>query len=100
MESDPKLAGFNLIQASYKQVRNHAIRAIRADLLDDLLSSVFTAAGCNILTTKITGDSIYLDWFPQWLLDLAQGGHGFDGMARLEDWLQESLQGVVEEWLE
>lgn len=27
MESDPKIAGFNLIQTSYKQVGNHAIRA-------------------------------------------------------------------------
>lgn len=25
--SDPKLAGFNLTQANYKQVTNHAIRA-------------------------------------------------------------------------
>ncbi|EAW20314.1 uncharacterized protein NFIA_099490 [Aspergillus fischeri NRRL 181] len=66
-----KLSGFNLIQRHYKQIRDHAIRA---DFI--IPKSTFTGKRPVIVRFHggglITGDSLLMEWFPTWLLQLAK----------------------------
>lgn len=62
------------------------------DVVPPYVSERFVEKAREVVKTKPGGDRI--------VLALREGGHGFDGMVRLEDWLQESLQGAVEAWLE
>ncbi|KAL3432674.1 Alpha/Beta hydrolase protein [Aspergillus tetrazonus] len=65
-----KIQGFNLIQETYKQVDYHPIRA-------DLLVPQTTYEGKRPIIARfhggglVMGDSLYMDWFPYWLSDLA-----------------------------
>ncbi|KAF7167263.1 hypothetical protein CNMCM5623_000625 [Aspergillus felis] len=71
VETYEKLAGFNLIQTHYKQIGDHAIRA---DFI--IPKSTFTGKRPVIVRFHggglITGDSLLMEWFPSWLLDLAK----------------------------
>ncbi|KAH1493747.1 hypothetical protein KXV92_006954 [Aspergillus fumigatus] len=66
-----KLSGFDLIQTHYKQIRDHAIRA---DFI--IPKSTFTGKRPVIVRFHggglITGDSLLMEWFPIWLLQLAK----------------------------
>ncbi|BDD60084.1 hypothetical protein MPDQ_005395 [Monascus purpureus] len=66
-----KLTGFDVVQSNYKTVDDHGIRA--DFLIPKVLPKgkrpviVFFHGGC-----LITGDSLFLNWFPQWVFDLSQ----------------------------
>ncbi|KAJ9246432.1 hypothetical protein DTO207G8_8970 [Paecilomyces variotii] len=65
-----KIANFHLIQLDYKQFGGHGIRA-------DILIPKAPFQGKRPVIARfhggglIAGDSMYLDWMPQWLLQLA-----------------------------
>ncbi|KAL5044849.1 hypothetical protein BDW71DRAFT_215473 [Aspergillus fruticulosus] len=65
-----KIQGFDLIQETYKYVGDHAIRA-------DILVPQTTYDGKRPTIARfhggglVMGDSLYMDWFPYWLSDLA-----------------------------
>ncbi|KAL4882512.1 Alpha/Beta hydrolase protein [Aspergillus karnatakaensis] len=65
-----KLAGFDLIQEHYKFVGDHGIRA-------DILVPQTNYSGPRPTIARFHGgglaiaDSLYMDWFPYWLSDLA-----------------------------
>ncbi|KAJ5814993.1 hypothetical protein N7474_006770 [Penicillium riverlandense] len=67
-----KFASFNIFQASYKQVDGHNIRA------DLIIPAMLPANGPRPVIARFhggglsRGDSLYADWFPLWLLELAQ----------------------------
>ncbi|OKL61364.1 hypothetical protein UA08_03814 [Talaromyces atroroseus] len=68
----PKFTKFNILQAPYKVVDGHEIRA-------DLIIPKSLPAGRKAPVIArfhgggmVRGDSIYADWFPQWLLDMAE----------------------------
>ncbi|RHZ52471.1 hypothetical protein CDV55_100351 [Aspergillus turcosus] len=71
VETHQKLAGFNLIQTHYKQIGDHAIRA-------DFIIPQSTFIGKRPVIVRfhggglITGDSLLMEWFPIWLLELAK----------------------------
>lgn len=84
-----KFNNFNIIQTIYKTVDGHDIRAdiLTPKSLDTTrknpviarfhgggLVCDFTPLHTNTFLTKIQsrGDSIYADWFPKWLLELAE----------------------------
>ncbi|RHZ49385.1 uncharacterized protein CDV56_103392 [Aspergillus thermomutatus] len=71
VETHEKLTGFNLIQTHYKQVGDHPIRA---DFI--IPPSTFTGKRPVIVRFHggglITGDSLLMEWFPIWLLQLAK----------------------------
>ncbi|KAE8405507.1 alpha/beta-hydrolase [Aspergillus pseudonomiae] len=66
-----KFADFNVIQATYKQVHGHDIRA------DVLVPKSLSARGPRPVIARFHGgglscaDSLYADWFPRWLLELS-----------------------------
>ncbi|KAF9894513.1 hypothetical protein FE257_006397 [Aspergillus nanangensis] len=66
-----KLAAFDLVQTPYKKVGDHEIRA-------DLIIPQSDFKGKRPVIVRfhggglITGDSLTMEWFPQWLIDLAQ----------------------------
>ncbi|KAF7588380.1 hypothetical protein BBP40_005773 [Aspergillus hancockii] len=66
----PKLAGFDLVQSHYKKIGDHEIRA-------DFIIPCSDFQGKRPLIVRfhggglITGDSLSMEWFPQWVLDLA-----------------------------
>ncbi|KAL5049328.1 hypothetical protein BDW71DRAFT_175675 [Aspergillus fruticulosus] len=66
----PKFQGFDLIQATYKQVGDHAIRV-------DILVPQTPANGKRPTIVRFHGgglimaDSLFIDFWPQWLSDLA-----------------------------
>ncbi|CEJ62884.1 hypothetical protein POX_c04617 [Penicillium oxalicum] len=68
--SDPKLNGFDIIQTNYKSVGNHGIRT-------DILIPQTEYAGARPLIVRVhggglmMGDSLYMDWWPHWVSDLA-----------------------------
>ncbi|KAE8389488.1 Alpha/Beta hydrolase protein [Aspergillus alliaceus] len=68
--SDPKLEGFDVLQATYKQIGDHGIRA---DIL--IPRAPFTGKRPVIVRTHcgalVTGDSLDLFFWPHWLSDLA-----------------------------
>ncbi|CEL10548.1 hypothetical protein ASPCAL13665 [Aspergillus calidoustus] len=65
-----KIQGFDLIQETYKYVGDHAIRA-------DILVPQTNYTGKRPAIARfhggglVMGDSLYMDWFPYWLSDLA-----------------------------
>ncbi|KAL6232827.1 hypothetical protein BDW75DRAFT_216715 [Aspergillus navahoensis] len=65
-----KIQGFDLIQETYKYVGDHAIRA-------DILVPQTTYDGKRPTIARFhggglaMGDSLYMDWYPYWLSDLA-----------------------------
>ncbi|KNG88696.1 hypothetical protein ANOM_003119 [Aspergillus nomiae NRRL 13137] len=69
--SHEKLVEFDLVQTHYKKVGNHGIRA-------DFIIPHAECTGKRPVIVRfhggglITGDSLSMDWFPQWLLDLAK----------------------------
>ncbi|RLL96980.1 hypothetical protein CFD26_106778 [Aspergillus turcosus] len=71
VETHQKLAGFNLIQTHYKQIGDHAIRA-------DFIIPQSTFIGKRPVIVRfhggglITGDSLLMEWFPIWLIELAK----------------------------
>ncbi|GFF26437.1 probable carboxylesterase 6 [Aspergillus udagawae] len=71
VETNEKLAGFNLIQTHYKQIGDHAIRA---DFI--IPKSTFTGKRPVIVRFHggglVTGDSLLMEWLPIWLLQLAK----------------------------
>ena len=89
--SDPKLNGFDIIQTNYKHIGGHGIRA---DILipqteyagsrpliirihgGGLVSQSTTAqpppnAAARLINFQMMGDSLYMDWWPHWISDLA-----------------------------
>ncbi|KAK1140045.1 hypothetical protein N8T08_010955 [Aspergillus melleus] len=66
-----KFANFSVIQSSYKRVGNH-------DIGVDMITPRTLPAGKRPIIARfhggglVTGDSLYEDWFPKWLLDLAE----------------------------
>ncbi|KAE8152248.1 Alpha/Beta hydrolase protein [Aspergillus avenaceus] len=71
MASHPKLAGFDLVQTHYKKVDDHEIRA------DFILPQTEFHGKRPVIVHfhgggLITGDSLSMEWFPLWLLDLAK----------------------------
>ncbi|KAE8386365.1 hypothetical protein ETB97_011581 [Aspergillus alliaceus] len=69
--SHEKLVGFDVLQTSYKKIGDHEIRA-------DFVIPHSEASGKRPLIVRfhggglITGDSLCMEWFPHWLLDLAK----------------------------
>ncbi|KAE8335721.1 hypothetical protein BDV24DRAFT_179091 [Aspergillus arachidicola] len=69
--SHEKLVEFDLVQSHYKKVGDHEIRA-------DFIIPHAECTGKRPLIVRfhggclITGDSLSMEWFPQWLLDLAK----------------------------
>ncbi|KAE8375513.1 Alpha/Beta hydrolase protein [Aspergillus bertholletiae] len=69
--SHEKLVEFDLVQSHYKKVGDHEIRA-------DFIIPHAQCTGKRPLIVRfhggglITGDSLSMEWFPQWLLDLAK----------------------------
>ncbi|OJJ48723.1 hypothetical protein ASPZODRAFT_130840 [Penicilliopsis zonata CBS 506.65] len=69
--SEDKLAGFDLMQTNYKTVDEHAIRA-------DLIIPQKAGSGKRPVIVHfhggglVTGDSLFMDWVPRWLLELAK----------------------------
>ncbi|KAF7714867.1 Alpha/beta hydrolase fold-3 domain-containing protein [Penicillium ucsense] len=67
---DPKLDGFEIIQANYKHIGDHAIRT-------DILIPRTEHSGPRPLIVRVhggglmMGDSLYMDWWPHWVSDLA-----------------------------
>ncbi|KAL4995945.1 Alpha/Beta hydrolase protein [Aspergillus recurvatus] len=65
-----KIQGFDLIQETYKYVGDHAIHA-------DILVPRTSHYGKRPIIARfhggglVMGDSLYMDWFPYWLSDLA-----------------------------
>ncbi|OGE49603.1 hypothetical protein PENARI_c020G02223 [Penicillium arizonense] len=70
IQSHPKLAGLDLIQATYKKVGDHEIRT---DIL--IPQKPFTGKRPVILRFHggglVMGDSLYMDFWPWWLSDVA-----------------------------
>ncbi|KAE8143959.1 Alpha/Beta hydrolase protein [Aspergillus pseudotamarii] len=72
--SHQRLVEFDLVQSHYKKVGDHEIRA-------DFIIPHAECTGKRPLIVRfhggglITGDSLSMDWFPQWLLDLAKKHH-------------------------
>ncbi|RAL06088.1 uncharacterized protein BO80DRAFT_370477 [Aspergillus ibericus CBS 121593] len=66
-----RLAGFDLVQANYKTIGDHGIRA---DFL--IPQSNYTGKRPIIIRFHgggfITGDSLFMEWFPQYLFDIAK----------------------------
>ncbi|KAJ5377430.1 uncharacterized protein N7496_004839 [Penicillium cataractarum] len=68
--SDPKLNGFDIIQTNYKHIGDHGIRT-------DILIPQTEYAGSRPLIVRVhggglmMGDSLYMDWWPHWVSDLA-----------------------------
>ncbi|GKZ20244.1 hypothetical protein AbraIFM66951_001424 [Aspergillus brasiliensis] len=66
-----RLAGFDLVQTNYKTVGDHKIRA---DFI--IPQSNYTGKRPVILRFHgggfLTGDSLYFEWFPQYLFDIAK----------------------------
>ncbi|KAJ5864890.1 uncharacterized protein N7529_006806 [Penicillium soppii] len=68
--SHPKLAGLDLIQTTYKTVASHSIRT-------DILIPQNQHTGKRPIIIRfhggglVTADSLYMDFWPQWLTDLA-----------------------------
>ncbi|KAF3390209.1 hypothetical protein F1880_009192 [Penicillium rolfsii] len=68
--SNPKLNGFDIIQTNYKSIGDHGIRA-------DVLIPQTEYAGSRPVIVRIhggglmMGDSLYMDWWPHWISDLA-----------------------------
>ncbi|EEA19549.1 hypothetical protein TMatcc_009683 [Talaromyces marneffei ATCC 18224] len=66
-----KFANFNILQANYKVVDGHEIRA-------DLIIPKSLPAGKAPVIARfhggglVRGESLYEDWFPAWLLELAE----------------------------
>ncbi|KAI9373508.1 Alpha/Beta hydrolase protein [Aspergillus egyptiacus] len=69
--TDRKLQGFDLIQSTYKQVGHHGIRA-------DILVPQGPSSGKRPVILRfhggglVMGDSLFLDFWPEWLSDLAR----------------------------
>ncbi|KAE8350154.1 Alpha/Beta hydrolase protein [Aspergillus coremiiformis] len=69
--SHEKLVGFDLVQSNYKTIGDHNIRA-------DFVIPQTGFTGKRPLIVRfhggglITGDSLSMEWFPRWLLDLAK----------------------------
>ncbi|KAJ5692402.1 hypothetical protein N7462_001825 [Penicillium macrosclerotiorum] len=68
--SNPKLDGFEILQHNYKHIGDHGIRA---DIL--IPKTKYNGARPLIIRTHggalMMGDSLYMDWWPQWTSDLA-----------------------------
>ncbi|PWY90930.1 alpha/beta-hydrolase, partial [Aspergillus heteromorphus CBS 117.55] len=66
-----RLTGFDLVQADYKTVKGHGIRA---DFI--IPQSNYTGKRPVIIRFHgggfVTGDSLFWDWFPEYLFDLAK----------------------------
>ncbi|KAJ5336356.1 hypothetical protein MYU51_012285 [Penicillium brevicompactum] len=68
--TSPKLAGLDLVQATYKKVNDHEIRT-------DILIPQKAHAGKRPVIIRfhggglVTGDSLYMDWWSYWVSDLA-----------------------------
>ncbi|KAJ5108234.1 hypothetical protein N7456_004909 [Penicillium angulare] len=68
--SNTKLDGFEIVQHDYKHIGNHGIRV-------DILTPRTNYVGQRPLIVRVhggglmMGDSFYMDWWPQWLSDLA-----------------------------
>ncbi|KAF4961505.1 hypothetical protein F66182_18234, partial [Fusarium sp. NRRL 66182] len=66
-----KFANFNILQANYKVVDGHEIRA-------DLIIPKSLPAGKAPVIARfhggglVRGESLYEDWFPVWVLELAE----------------------------
>jgi acetyl esterase/lipase len=87
MSSHIKLSGFTVLQEHYKIVGTHKIRA---DIIipnspivwkrpviirfhgGSFASLQLLVSHQNEIPLQITGDSLIMQWFPQWLLDIAQ----------------------------
>ncbi|KAL4972263.1 Alpha/Beta hydrolase protein [Aspergillus desertorum] len=70
MSNLTKIQGFDLIQESYKYVGDHAIRAdilVPQTTYDGKRATIAHFHGGGL----VMGDSLYMDWFPYWLSDLA-----------------------------
>ncbi|PWY96527.1 alpha/beta-hydrolase [Aspergillus sclerotioniger CBS 115572] len=69
--AESRLAGFDLVQANYKTIGDHGIRA---DFL--IPQSNYTGKRPIIIRFHgggfITGDSLFMEWFPQYLFDIAK----------------------------
>ncbi|KAF7587449.1 hypothetical protein BBP40_007220 [Aspergillus hancockii] len=67
-----KFNNFDVIQTAYKHVNGHAIRA------DILVPKTLSKGGPRPVVARFhgggltRGDSLYADWFPSWLLELAE----------------------------
>lgn len=82
LEVDPKIPRGGIVIVHGKQ----------DDVVPAYVSERFVRSARELTRGRPGGDKI--------VLALGEGGHGFDGMARLdEEWLQESLKRAVEEWL-
>ncbi|KAE8161558.1 Alpha/Beta hydrolase protein [Aspergillus tamarii] len=70
ISSHPKLEGFDLIQATYKQIGDHAIRV---DIL--IPQTPYTGKRPTLVRTHggalVACDSLFMDFFPHWASDLA-----------------------------
>ncbi|KAH8705252.1 Alpha/Beta hydrolase protein [Talaromyces proteolyticus] len=70
-EIDEKYSGFSIIQADYKKIGEHGIRA-------DVLIPNSVPGGKRPVILRfhggglVLGDSLFPLWFPEWALDLAQ----------------------------
>ncbi|KAJ5738483.1 hypothetical protein N7493_001638 [Penicillium malachiteum] len=68
--NDSKLDGFEIVQHNYKHIGGHGIRV-------DILTPKTNYAAPRPLILRVhggdlmMGDSFYMDWWPQWLSDLA-----------------------------
>ncbi|KAJ0413427.1 Alpha/Beta hydrolase protein [Aspergillus carlsbadensis] len=72
--TDPKFAGFDLLQTTYKTVGDHAIRT------DIIVPQAASTAKQPIIVRfhgggLAMGDSLFADFWPQWLSDLALQHH-------------------------
>ncbi|KAL5360243.1 Alpha/Beta hydrolase protein [Aspergillus floccosus] len=71
MSVNDRLAGFDLLQSPYKTVGDHEIRA---DFI--IPQSDYTGKRPVIVRFHggglVTGDSLFLEWFPLWLFDMAR----------------------------
>ncbi|CAI7613487.1 unnamed protein product [Penicillium bialowiezense] len=69
-EAHPKLAGLDLVQATYKKVNDHEIRT-------DILIPQKPHNGKRPVIIRfhggglVTGDSLFMDWWSYWVSDLA-----------------------------
>lgn len=69
------------------------IHGLQDDVVPPEISKDFVAKARGVMKGKSGGDKI--------CLSLQEGGHGFDGLIRLDQaWLQECIKEAVETWLE